>query len=179
MEREFGLQRVKGAHIEREQGQRPERTPSHAEMQQGERGVAPREAKQLITQLWRGSDNGQAFKAALEHKGWLLARGDRRDFVVVDPYATVHSLARRVEGARAADIRHKLADLDRQLLPGVAEARRIMRERNPTLTHSPPAKTLEHHRQPEKSALYSRPGPTTSSFRPATPIFSNTHTGGR
>ena len=37
LEREFGHERVQGAHIERDGKARPERTPSHAEMQQAER----------------------------------------------------------------------------------------------------------------------------------------------
>ena len=95
LEREFGHARVQGAHVERDGQARPERTPSHKEHQQGERtGISPQQAKELMTELWRATDNGQAFQAALEEKGWLLARGDRRDFVAVDPQGGTHSLCR-------------------------------------------------------------------------------------
>ena len=38
--------------------------------------------------------------------------GDRRDFVVIDPHGGTYSLARRVDGAKAKDIRARMADLD-------------------------------------------------------------------
>jgi hypothetical protein len=130
LEREFGHERVQGAHIEREGRPRPKRTPSHVEMLQVERGaVRPEEAKALVTDLWQRADSGQSFKQALEERDWLLARGDRRDFVVIDPGGGTHSLARRVEGAKAKDIRAGMADVDPESLPSVAEARTIQRER--------------------------------------------------
>ncbi len=46
LERAFGHERVQGAHVERDGVARPERTPSHAEMQQAARtGVSPKEAR--------------------------------------------------------------------------------------------------------------------------------------
>src|SRR5208283_1289141 len=129
LEREFGHARVQGAHVERDGQARPERTPSHKEMQQGERtGISPQQAKELMTELWRATDNGQAFQAALEEKGWMLARGDRRDFVAVDPQGGTHSLARRIEGAKAKDVRERLADLDPLSLPSVAEAKEAQQQ---------------------------------------------------
>lgn len=130
LEREFGHERVQGAHIEREGVPRPERTPTHAEMMQAERtGLTPQEAKAAITALWQRTDDGKSFAAALNEEGWILAAGDRRDFVVVDRHGEPHSLARRVEGAKAAEIRARLADLDRDALPSVAEARALQEER--------------------------------------------------
>ena len=42
LEKEFGHERVQGAHVERDGKQRPDRTPSHAEMLQADRtGVSP------------------------------------------------------------------------------------------------------------------------------------------
>lgn len=130
LEREFGHERVQGAHAERDGKKRPNRTPSHEEMLQADRGaVSPDGAKALVTEVWRRTDNGQSFKVALENRNWLLARGDRRDFVVVDPSGGTHSLARRVEGANAKDIRARMVDVDPGLLPSVAEARAIQRQR--------------------------------------------------
>ena len=34
-----------------------------------------------MTEIWSATQNGKGFEAALEKKGWILARGDRRDFV--------------------------------------------------------------------------------------------------
>jgi len=130
LEREFGHERVQGAHIEREGRERPKRTPSHAEMLQADRtGLSPNEAKEQITALWRSTDSGQAFASALKANGWVLARGDRRDFVVIDQKGGTHSLARRIEGANTKDIRERMADIDIRRLPSVTEAKDIQRAR--------------------------------------------------
>jgi len=77
MERAFGHQRVQGAHVERDgpdgkRIERPERTPSHAMMQQAERtGRDPHAMKAAITGLWQATDSGKAFAAALEQHGYV------------------------------------------------------------------------------------------------------------
>jgi hypothetical protein len=130
LEREFGHERVQGAHAEREGKPRPKRTPSHAEMQQAERtGLTPQQVTEQVTALWRSADNGQSFAAALSDAGYVLARGDRRDFVIIDPKCGTHSLARRIEGARVRDVRERMADLDPSELPSVAQAKAIQRAR--------------------------------------------------
>jgi len=131
LEREFGHERVQGAHVERDGSARPERTPSHSEMLQSERtGISPDQAKEFMTGIWQSTKNGKEFKAALEEKGWMLARGDRRDFVAIDQHGGVHSIARRVEGAKAADVRQRFADIDPKTLSSVAEAKQVQRERH-------------------------------------------------
>ncbi len=85
-------------------------------------GIDPKAMKAEITALWQQSDGGRAFSAAIEEKGYLLAKGDRRDFVLVDQEGDIHSLARRIEGAKAADIRAKMTDLDRDSLMTAQEA---------------------------------------------------------
>ncbi len=130
LEREFGHKRIQGAHVEREGVERPNRTPSHNEMQQAKRtGLSPQEAKELITPLWQTTDSGKAFMAAVEEKGWAVARGDKRDFVLIDPHGEAHSLARRVEGAKVKDVRERMADIDPASLPSVEHARAAMLER--------------------------------------------------
>ena len=86
------------------------------------RSLDPHEVKAEITALWQQSDSGIAFQAAVEEKGYLLARGDRRDFVVIDETGHIHSLGRRIEGSKAADIRAKMSDLDPSTLMGAQEA---------------------------------------------------------
>jgi hypothetical protein len=130
LEREFGHERVQGVHIERDGAERPKRTPSHAEMLQAERtGFSTKAIKNQITELWRTTDNGQSFAVALWQAGYVLARGDRRDFVVIDPKGGTHSLARCVEGARVKDIRERMSDLESSRLPGIADAKEIQRAR--------------------------------------------------
>ena len=131
LEKEFGLERVQGAHVERDGQRRPDRTPSHREMLQAERtGVSPQQARELVTGTWNTTKNGKEFQAALAEKGWILARGDRRDFVAIDPNGGVHSIARRIEGAQAADVRERFADIDPRGLMSVAEAKQVQRERH-------------------------------------------------
>src|SRR5580704_19076753 len=86
LEQEFGHERVQGAHVERDGKERPDRTPSHSEMLQADRtGLSPQQARELMTGIWQSTKNGKEFQGALEDKGWILARGDRRDFVAIDP----------------------------------------------------------------------------------------------
>jgi hypothetical protein len=130
LERQFGHERVQGAHAEREGKARPERTPSHAEMLQSDRtGLSPKEAKTQITALWQSTETGKEFAVALWKDGFVLARGDRRDFVVIDPMGGTHSLARRVDGAKVKDIRERLADIDANRLPNVIDAKQIQKAR--------------------------------------------------
>jgi uncharacterized protein YhaN len=134
LEREFGHQRVQGAHVERdgpdgERVIRPDRTPSHAEMQQkGRNGFDPMAMRAEITEIWQRTDSGKAFAAALEEKGFILCTGDRRDFVIVDQRGGVHSLARRIEGAQAKDVRTRMADVDPEGLLSIKDARAVMRD---------------------------------------------------
>ncbi len=136
LEREFGHARVQGAHIERDGQERPERSPSHKELQQAERTkITPEAAREHLTALWRATDNGASFKAALEQSGWVFARGDRRDFVAIDLKGGAHSIARRIDGATTQMVRDRFADLDRSTLPSVAECRQTSRARQPEKTH--------------------------------------------
>ena len=82
-------------------------------------GIDPEAVKREITALWHASDNCQAFRAALEDAGYILARGDRRDFCIVDPAGDEHSLGKRLVGARAADVRAYMAEVDRGSLPAL------------------------------------------------------------
>jgi hypothetical protein len=127
LERRFGHDRVQGAHHERDGIARPDRTPSRAELRQEERtGITGKQVKVEVSALFRASDGPEAFKSALEEKGYMLAKGDRRDFVIIDGGGGVHSLARRLDGVKAADLRLFMAPLDRDSLPEVELARRAM-----------------------------------------------------
>jgi hypothetical protein len=58
------------------------------------------------------------------HAGiYLVCKGDRRDFCIIDPGGKEHSLAKRIDGAKAAEVRERMADIDREELPSVAEGR--------------------------------------------------------
>lgn len=134
LEREFGLERIQGAHVERDGQPRPDRAPTFGERKQAERGVPLEDARALITGLWTSCECGRAFNAALHQKGWHLCQGDRRDYVLVDPHGCLHGIARRA-GVKAHDVREKLSDLDRSQLPTVKDVRGMQRE----------ARVREHH----------------------------------
>ncbi len=134
LEREFGHERVPGAHVrDKEAEPRPERGPSWGEQRQAERsGLTPAAAKSLVTGLWHQTATGREFRDRMEGEGFILARGDRRDFVLIDPSGEIHGLTRRIEGAKAAQVRARMADLDAEQLPDVAEARQQLRQRRQT-----------------------------------------------
>ena len=125
---------MQGAHVERDGVERPARTPTHAEMQQADRGAVPaKEAKALGAEIWKGADSGKAISAALEARGWMLARGDkeRKDggvyFTAIDPSGAAHEL-RRMMPVKAAALYARMADIDAAALPGVKAATAIQHD---------------------------------------------------
>ena len=135
LEREFGHNRVQGVHHERETTEgdkrpRPPRTPSPGDVQQATR--TKREIGEVgaeLTRLWQQTDSGLAFTAAISEAGYELARGDRRGFVVIDQAGGVHSLARRIEGAKTKDVATRLAGIDLDGLPSTDQARAVQQDR--------------------------------------------------
>lgn len=127
LEREFGHAHVPGKHAKRDrerQQEPPKADLTQADWQQAERtGLDPRAVKADIARLFHQSDNGQAFHAALQDAGYALAKGDSRDFVIVDPGGGTHALGRAVKGLRAAALRGFMEDVARDALPAVNEAR--------------------------------------------------------
>jgi Relaxase/Mobilisation nuclease domain len=86
-------------------------------------GTDLRQIRETIRACWDCSTDGRSFAAALEKEGLTLARGDRRDFVVVDQKGGLHALSKRITGASAKQTRERLADIDRQQLPDIETAR--------------------------------------------------------
>jgi hypothetical protein len=99
--------------------------------------------RETIRECWDRSDSGRAFGAALDEKGLILARGDRRDFVVIDREGGMHALSKRITGVTAPEIRARMADLDRAELPSVAEARAQMRTRQQDHPAARPSRARE------------------------------------
>jgi hypothetical protein len=139
LEREFGHERVQGAHHEREGVDRPGRRPSLGETRQGERsGLTPEAAKAQLRELWSQADTGQAFVAALDDAGWVLAQGDKRNVLVaLDPAGETHAVNKDITGLSAAKVRERLADIDAGKLPSVDEAREQVRGRQPSPPRDP------------------------------------------
>jgi len=97
--------------------------PTRAEAEQARRlGLDVHEIRQTIRDCYERSDCGRSFEVALADENLLLARGDRRDFIVVDHAGGVHAVGKRILGVAAAEIREHLADLNRDHLLTVEQA---------------------------------------------------------
>lgn len=83
-----------------------------------------RSLRETIRTCWDSSESGAEFQAALEREGLILARGDRRDFVVTDPAGGIHALGKRITGEGMQGIRERLDDIKSGALPTVGEASR-------------------------------------------------------
>ena len=133
LEQEFGHEAVPGKHAKRDREKQPEfpkAEVTHDEWQQAERsGLSAAERKEQVSALFRASDNGAAFKAALEEAGYILSPGDRRDFVLVDQAGDVHSLGRQLKGVKAAELREFMAAIDAASLPAIEAAKAMQAER--------------------------------------------------
>jgi len=101
------------------------------EKQQQERtGVTKAERRADIASCWTGTANGAAFVHALETKGYFLARGDARDYVVIDAYGEIHSLSRQLSGvAKKKELTDRLADYPPDQQRDVETARAYAREK--------------------------------------------------
>ena len=118
--------------------------PTRAEHEQARRlGLDVHEVRNTIRDLWDRSDSGRSFQAALEHEGFALAQGERRDFVVIDQAGGMHPLGKRILDVTASKIRDRLSDISRDDLPSVEMARALMPERTQE-------RVPEKAKQPEK-----------------------------
>jgi hypothetical protein len=126
LEREYGLTPTKAV---RDYGD-PRPYEQWEKKQDGHKRLDRDAMKAELTELWHATDSGKAFIAAVEERGYKVAKGDRRDFVILDHAGDAHSLARRLDGVKTAEVRARFAEVDREKLPSVAEARNVQRNLN-------------------------------------------------
>ena len=140
LEIRFDLERGKSVLVPDRDFERPERGAKKYEIFRGaEGGIDPETVKADARLAWARADSGVAFKAALEASGdYVLARGDRRDFVIIDRAGDDHSLARRL-GEKAKAVRERMADLDPASLPNAEQAKAMQRERQAERAAQPEA----------------------------------------
>lgn len=102
-----------------------------AEKQQQERtGIPKPERMADIATCWRETGNGAAFIAAMEGKGYFLAYGGQRDYVVLDLHGEVHSLSRQLTGtARPKEMRQRLIDHPAKELPDIATMQAFLEQK--------------------------------------------------
>lgn len=126
-----------------------ERNPTNfsmAQWQQAKRtGKDPREIKAVLQDCWATNDTPSALRQALLSRGFYLARGDKRGFVVLDHRAEVYSVAKWT-GLKAKDVRGKLDDPND--LPSVQETKEIIA--------STMAAHLEELKQAQSEKLHAR-----------------------
>lgn len=82
--------------------------------------------RETIRDCFDRSDCGRSFRDALAQERLMLARGDRRDFLIVGREGGIHALSKRILGVSAAEIRNRLADLSVELLPTLERARKLI-----------------------------------------------------
>ena len=111
----FGLELRYG---ERGQSERYDHAKSHGQNRDPE---SAKHRKEILTKLWNTHEAPKAFDAALRQKGYVLAQGERRAFVVVDTDGEVHSLARQIDGVKTKDVKARLGSTDQ--LPDVEAAK--------------------------------------------------------
>jgi hypothetical protein len=135
--------------LEKELGLRQLREAGHGRLNEKEQAIAtrygkdPEEIKATIQDCYRTAENGQALQENLAAHDMMLAKGDRRDFLVVDEDGIFYALG-RVTGEKAKAVREKLADLDRDQLPSIEEAREQQRERRDERTLAAVEAEIKH-----------------------------------
>jgi hypothetical protein len=127
IEKDFGLKIVSN---ERQPGDRA-RAADRNEFEESRRLDTDLKAVRTgILDCFEKSDNGKSFAAAIKAHGWEIAPGDRRDsFLVIDQAGGHHALNKKLTGKTLADIRDRLADLDRSQLPSVDQAKEMQAQR--------------------------------------------------
>jgi hypothetical protein len=135
LECELGLTRISN---ERPAGSKT-RAPGRKEFEQARRlGTDVAGIHEAIRACFEAAENGRSFMTALAMHGLVLARGERRDFVVIDHAGGLHALSKRITGATAVEIRARLADLDPATLPTVSQSKTQQAENpKPDYTHLP------------------------------------------
>lgn len=106
----------------------PRRRRKQREEQQAVRTKVPIEQVNAdLARAWAQAISGADWQRLLEERGYRLARGEKRDFVVVDLAGGVHSPARRLQ-IKVADLRQRTSDLVTADLPTVGSIRSSLRK---------------------------------------------------
>lgn len=124
------------------------------EWQQAKRqDLDPREIKQTLRQALEASDNLQSLTHALEERGYFLAKGDRRGFVVLDTSGQIYSLP-RWSGVKTKDVKAKLGDPE-QLRP-VRDVKHILLHRMAGQAREYARQVRDRHKSEQKPLLDKR-----------------------
>ena len=150
------------------------RSPFHLTMEEHRQAVRlsedPQAMKALFKSAWEQSDTLKTFVVALQERGFLLAKGDRRGFVALDMAGGVYSLTRWIDiGTRELKARlgkpEALPTVDQakaylaermgeNLQKYLADAKRRAKDVRAPLVRE--IRLLVHHQRTERAALIER-----------------------
>ena len=105
--------------------------------------LSPKQIKANIQALWGNANNLEDFKQALLKEGFVLAKGNKRSFVLVDMHNDVRSLSRTLS-IKAKEVKAKLGDSD--TLPSVDEAKLTFTQTHKEAYNSKHAELARHHK---------------------------------
>ena len=119
LELAFGLTSVKSVlGPARSSSPRPMRRAKTWESFRGqESGIDPFAMKQTVTRLYRECGSAAEFFSRLSEYGLMIVKGNRTDLCLRDSARQLHSLARRLDGVKAADLRSFMGDFVVSSLP--------------------------------------------------------------
>jgi Ti-type conjugative transfer relaxase TraA len=132
---EYGWDMPRGL---KERGARDPLNYDHAQYQQANRvGKDPAQIKADIQAAWNASDSRKALEHALSERGYYLAQGDRRGFVVVDEHGEIYSLPKQLpKGINTKQVRELVGD--EKDLPKVADIiERLQKQPDKEPQHDP------------------------------------------
>lgn len=89
-------------------------------------GRTEEEHRETVREAWAKADSASAFVNALAEHGYILARGGKRPYVVVDPDGQVTALPRMLDRVTVKQVKDRLRDVAR---PDADEAIRMATER--------------------------------------------------
>lgn len=89
----------------------------HQQAQRAQEDVATR--KQLVTELWNSARDPQEFQKSLGEHGYVLAKGEKVPFVIVDRAGSSYNLRREIldTSVKTAQLKERLKDLVPTLQP--------------------------------------------------------------
>ena len=165
-EQEFGLTKVAN-----ERGEDVKtKSAARAEFEQSRRlGTDLKAIRNTIKECWQSADSGQAFAAALAEHGLILAKGDRRAYVIIDHKGGDHALSKHAPGHGAGDaaahgtptapvcraLSHAKAMQRERPAQEPRQEQRTAQRTQATATRkrsSPPTPARHRHRQPRGAA---------------------------
>ena len=94
---------------------------TRAEWEQATRtNQSPKAIKATLQECWATSDDKKSFEQALQERGYYLAKGDRRGYVVIDINSEVYSLTRQL-GIKKKGVEARIGIADK--LPSVKDVK--------------------------------------------------------